>query len=173
MRKVTFAVLAMAALLVGCTSVECSMNNIVASQYCFMDHVENGNDTAIKVTEYYLTVSTKKTVKMVDTVLINKKTDITTLQLPVSYNQKEDILYFDFQRLDQDSIYETVAVDTVCITKTNEMIFEGVECNPRYHHEVLSATTTHKLIDSIVINNNYIDNDPNKVHFSLYLHPSK
>ena len=55
----------------------------------------------------------------------------------------------------------------------NEMIFEGVECNPRYHHKALSATTTHNLIDSIVINNNYIDNDPNKVHFSLYLHPSK
>ena len=160
MRKVVFAISAIAGLVAGCTSIECSMNNIVASQYCFMDHVKNDNDTAIKVTEYYLTVSTKKT-------------DISTLQLPVSYNQKEDILYFEFQRLDQDSIFETIAVDTVCITKTNEMVFEGVECNPRYHHEVLSATTTHKLIDSIVINNNYIDNDPNKVHFSLYLHPSK
>lgn len=173
MRKVVFAISAIAGLVAGCTSIECSMNNIVASQYCFMDHVKNDNDTAIKVTEYYLTVSTKKTVEIVDTVLINKKTDISTLQLPVSYNQKEDILYFEFQRLDQDSIFETIAVDTVCITKTNEMVFEGVECNPRYHHEVLSATTTHKLIDSIVINNNYIDNDPNKVHFSLYLHSSK
>ena len=94
MRKVVFAISAIAGLVAGCTSIECSMNNIVASQYCFMDHVKNDNDTAIKVTEYYLTVSTKKTVEIVDTVLINKKTDISTLQLPVSYNQKEDILYF-------------------------------------------------------------------------------
>ena len=173
MRKVTFAVLAMAALLVGCTSIECSMNNIVTSQYCFMNHVENGKDTAINFKEYYLTVSTKKTMGMEDAVLVNKKTDISTLQLSVSYNQEEDILYFDFQHLVQDTIFETVTVDTVCITKTNELIFEGVECNPRYHHKVLSATTTHNMIDSIVINNNYIDNDPYKVHFSLYLHPSK
>ena len=45
MRKVAFAVLAMAVLLVGCTSIECSMNNTVVSQYCFMKHCEDGNDS--------------------------------------------------------------------------------------------------------------------------------
>ena len=44
MRKVVFAISAIAGLVAGCTSIECSMNNIVASQYCFMDHVKNDND---------------------------------------------------------------------------------------------------------------------------------
>jgi hypothetical protein len=90
----------------------------------------------------------------------------------VSYAYKNDTLFFDFSDTLQNSQYKTVAIDTVCISKTNELIFEGVECNPRYHHKVLSATTTHHMIDSIVVKNNYIDNDPNKVHFNLFLHPS-
>ena len=103
---------------------------------------------------------------------LNKTGNISTLKLPVSYAYKNDTLFFDFADTLQSSQYKTVAIDTVCISKTNELVFEGVECNPRYHHKVLSATTTHHLIDSIVVKNNYIDNDPNKVHFNLFLHPS-
>ena len=55
MRKVAFAVLAMAVLLVGCTSIECSMNNTVVGQYCFMKHCEDGNDSTTVLDRYYLT----------------------------------------------------------------------------------------------------------------------
>ena len=172
MRKVAFALLAMAALLVGCTSIECSMNNTVVSQYCFMQHCDEGNDTTIWLDRYYLTVSVNHIENGADTVYLNKQGKTTTLKLPVSYAYKNDTLFFEFQDTVQSSLYNTVAIDTVCISKTNDLVFEGVECNPRYHHKVLSATTTHNLIDSIIVNDNYIDNDPNKVHFYLYLHPS-
>ena len=172
MRKVAFAVLAMAVLLVGCTSIECSMNNTVVSQYCFMKHCEDGNDSTTVLDRYYLTVSVNHIENGADTVYLNKTGKISTLKLPVSYAYKNDTLFFDFSDTLQSSQYKTVAIDTVCISKTNELIFEGVECNPRYHHKVLSATTTHHMIDSIVVKNNYIDNDPNKVHFNLFLHPS-
>lgn len=172
MRKVAFAVLAMAVLLVGCTSIECSTNNTVVSQYCFMKHHEDGNDSTMVLDRYYLTVSVNHIENGADTVYLNKTGKISTLKLPVSYAYKKDTLFFDFSDTLQSSQYKTVAIDTVCISKTNELIFEGVECNPRYHHKVLSATTTHHMIDSIVVKNNYIDNDPNKVHFNLFLHPS-
>ena len=170
MRKVTFAVLAMVVMLVGCTSIECSMNNIVVSQYGFMQHCDDGNDTAVVLDKYYLSVSINRNDNGADTVILNKKSKISTLQLPVSYTRGADILYFDFMDTLQSAQFKTIAVDTVYIKKTNDLIFEGVDCNPRYHHKVLSVTTTHNLIDSIVVNNNKIDNDPSKVHFYLYLH---
>ena len=172
MRKVAFAVFAMAVLLVGCTSIECSVNNKVESQYCFMKHCKDGNDSATVMSRYYLTVSVNHIENGADTVYLNKTGKISTLKLPVSYAYKNDTLFFDFQDTLKSSLYKTVAIDTVCISKTNDLVFEGVECNPRYHHKVLSLTTTHHLIDSIVVKNNYIDNDPNKVHFNLFLHPS-
>jgi len=173
MRKVTFAVLAMVVMLVGCTSIECSMNNTVVSQYCFMQHCDNGIDTTILLDRYYLSVSTNHVEDKADTVYLNKKGKISTLQVPISYTRETDILYFDFMDTLQSAQFKTIAVDTVCINKTNDLIFEGVDCNPRYHHKVLSVTTTHNLIDSIVVNNNKIDNDPSKVHFYLYLHSSE
>ena len=173
MRKVTYAVLAMVVMLVGCASIECSMNNIVVSQYGFMQHCDDGNDTTILLDRYYLSVSTNHVEDKADTVYLNKKGKISTLQVPISYTRETDILYFDFMDTLQSAQFKTIAVDTVCINKTNDLIFEGVDCNPRYHHKVLSVTTTHNLIDSIVVNNNKIDNDPSKVHFYLYLHSSE
>ena len=173
MRKVTFAVLAMVVMLVGCTSIECSMNNIVVSQYGSMQHCDDGIDTTILLDRYYLSVSTNHVEDKTDTVYLNKKGKISTLQLPISYTRETDILYFDFMDTLQSAQFKTIAVDTVCINKTNDLIFEGVDCNPRYHHKVLSVTTTHNMIDSIVVNNNKIDNDPSKVHFYLYLHSSE
>ena len=97
MRKVAFAVLAMAVLLVGCTSIECSMNNTVVSQYCFMQHCDEGNDTTIWLDRYYLTVSVNHIENGADTVYLNKQGKTTTLKLPVSYAYKNDTLFFEFQ----------------------------------------------------------------------------
>ena len=78
MRKVTFAVLAMVVMLVGCTSIECSMNNIVVSQYGFMQHCDDGNDTAVVLDKYYFTVSTNRNDNGADTVILNKKSKKTS-----------------------------------------------------------------------------------------------
>ena len=164
MRKVVFALFAFAGLLLGCTSVDCSMNNSVAGVYAFLparnDSLGNWNDSSLTVVV--------KGVEGEDTIM-NKKAISSNFSLPVSYTQDVD----EFRFLLQDTSYNTVAVDTIRIRKNNEPIFEGVDCALRYHHKVLSVTTTKHFLDSIKVNNDYISNDLTKVHFSLYLHPSK
>ena len=164
MRKVVFALFAFAGLLLGCTSVDCSMNNSVAGVYAFLparnDSLGNWNDSSLTVVV--------KGIEGEDTIM-NKKAISSNFSLPVSYTQDVD----EFRFLLQDTSYNTVAVDTIRIRKNNEPIFEGVDCALRYHHKVLSATTTKHFLDTIEVNNDYISNDLTKVHFSLYLQPSK
>ena len=165
MRKVVFALFAFAGLLLGCTSIDCSMNNAVAGVYDFQlvrgDSLNYWNDSTLTVVV--------KNIEGKDTIIMNKKAISSNFSLPVSYTQDVD----EYRFLLQDTTYSTVAVDTIRITKTNEPIFEGVDCALRYHHKVLSVTSTKHFLDSIKVNNDYISNDLTKVHFSLYLHPSK
>jgi hypothetical protein len=168
MRKVTFAVLAITALLVGCTSIDCSMNNLVMNHSAFIKHRENSSDTIAKLDGYYVTVSTLNTDSSKEVVLVNRDFEPSELRMLMSSILEDETLYFDFQ----DTLGNTPIRDEVHIAKTNELVFEGVDCTPRYHHKVLSVTTTNNLIDSITVNNDYIDNDPNKVHFHIFVHPS-
>lgn len=168
MRKVTFAVLAIAALLIGCTSIDCSMNNLVMNHSVFIKHMENGSDTIAKVEGYYVTVSALNTDSSKEVVLINQDFEPSELRLSMSSILDDETLYFDFE----DTLGNAPIRDEVHITKTNELVFEGVDCTPRYHHKVLSVSTTNNLIDSITVKNDYIDNDPYKVHFHIFLHPS-
>lgn len=163
MRKVVYALFAIAGLLAGCTSVDCSMNNIVAGVYGFRSL---SGDSLVKLKDYKLTVAIGNNAAH-DT-LLNKQENVSTFTLPVSYILETDELHFMFL----DSENDTVAKDIVRINKTNEPVFEGTDCGLRYHHKVLSATTTTNFLDSIVVNNDYISNDLTKVHFYLYLHPS-
>ena len=168
MRKVTFAVLAIAALLIGCTSIDCSMNNLVMNHSVFIKHMENGTDTIAKVEGYYVTVSALNTDSSKEVVLVNQDFEPSELRLSMSSILDDETLYFDFE----DTLGNAPIRDEVHITKTNELVFEGVDCTPRYHHKVLSVSTTNNLIDSITVKNDYIDNDPYKVHFHIFLHPS-
>ena len=165
MRKVVFALFAVSCLVIGCTSVDCSMNNAVAGICAFQpakgDSLANWKDSSITVVV--------KDIYGKDSTVLNKKTISSTFNLPVSYTQDVDEFHF----LLQDTSYSTVVVDTIRISKTNEPIFEGVDCALRYHHKVTSVSTTKHFLDSIVVNNDYISNDLTKVHFYLYPHPSK
>lgn len=164
MRKVVFVLFAVAGLVLGCTSVDCSMNNTVAGVCAFQagrgDSLGNWKDSTLSVVV--------KDVNGKDSMVLNKKAISSNFYLPVSYTQDVD----EFRLLLQNASYNTVAEDTIRIEKTNDPIFESVDCALRYHHKVGSVTTTKHFLDSIVVNNDYISNDLTKVHFYLYLHPS-
>ena len=134
----------------------------------FIKHMENGTDTIAKVEGYYVTVSALNTDSSKEVVLVNQDFEPSELRLSMSSILDDETLYFDFE----DTLGNAPIRDEVHITKTNELVFEGVDCTPRYHHKVLSVSTTNNLIDSITVKNDYIDNDPYKVHFHIFLHPS-
>lgn len=142
-----------AIMLGACTSLDCSINNIVALNVSIPDTVSND------------TLNVYTIVNSNDTALYTNGTNVTSLSLPMSYAQETDSYLFAFT----DTTGTTVT-DTVAISKTNEPHFESVDCTPQYWHNIESVTTTHNRLDSITINDRNVNNDQTATHIILHLH---
>ena len=140
--------------MVGCTSLDCPLNNTTYTKYRLM-----GNITTLKDT---MTISTTKT-EGTDSVLINKDVKVDSFILPMSYHQPEDVFYFEI-RNQENQVFK----DTVTVKKEDFSHFESVDCNPAFFHTITEVKTTHNLIDSIVINNKDVNYDAFKAHFYIY-----
>lgn len=160
MRKVVICCIAALPIMVGCTSIDCSVNSTVLCSYRFMnakgDSVMLGNPVS---------VVSARTIDGNDTVLINKLEKACTFRIPMSYAQDADELRFIVT--DNQGKEST---DYVVVSKTNEPVFESVDCAPRYNHTISSISTTHNFIDSLVVKNNKVTNDPTKINIFVYLH---
>ncbi len=132
----------------SCSSIECPVQNTVATVYACGDTLK---DT--------LTVKTvKKNGK--DTILLNQKINATGFQLPVSYQHQVDTLLFTTQKL--------AVTDTVWVEKSDMPHFESVDCGMSYFHELRSVRCTQHGIDSIVITKSFVDYDLSNAHFLIY-----
>lgn len=146
----------------ACSSVDCALQKKVECKVRFID--AEGNDVAF---DGYLTVCiaepTSETVK--DT-LLNKLENANTFSFPLSYTEDVDNINFCFS----DKSEDFTIIDAISIEKTNEPVFESVDCNPRFNHTIKSVKCTRNVIDSIVVNNKTVDNDASKVHLHVYMH---
>ena len=154
MRKIIPCLVFMVLAMVGCTSLDCPLNNTTYTKYRLM-----GNITTLKDT---MTISTTKT-EGTDSVLINKDVKVDCFILPMSYHQPEDVFYFEI-RNQENQVFK----DTVTVKKEDFSHFESVDCNPAFFHTITEVKTTHNLIDSIVINNKDVNYDASKAHFYIY-----
>lgn len=148
------------AMMVGCTSIDCSVNSTVLCSYRFM----NANGDSLILSNPISVVSVR-TIDGNDTVLINKLENACTFRIPMSYSLDADELRFIVT--DNQGKENT---DYVVVSKTNEPVFESVDCAPRYNHAISSVNTTHNFIDSLVVKNNKVTNDPTKINIFVYLH---
>jgi hypothetical protein len=143
------------AVLLGCSSIDCPVQNTVRTVYELSEAL---NDT--------LTVTTQRSVSAVpsgatrDTILLNSGTALTTFSLPISYTNPVDTLIFKTVRL--------VAVDTVWIEKEDIPHFESVDCGASFFHRITSVRSTHVGIDSIVLKKAFVDYDKSTAHIFVY-----
>ena len=143
------AVVACLALFVtACSSISCPVQNKVATVY-----EVNGtlNDT--------LTITTRKKDGR-DTILLNSSTNVTSFQLPLSFQKPVDVFLVRTTKLP--------ALDTVWVEKDDTPHFESVDCGVTYFHTLLSVRHTGMGIDSIVILKNNVDYDLSAPHFRIY-----
>ena len=147
-------ILAMVLTVVSCTSLDCPLNNTTYTKYKLMGNVTTLNDT--------LTISTTKQ-EGIDSVLINKDVKVDSFILPMSYQQPEDVFFFEMSNQDGQTWK-----DTVTVKKENYSHFESVDCSPSFFHTITEVKTTHNYIDSIVINNKEVNYDASKAHFYIY-----
>lgn len=145
MRYLLFACLFV---VLGCSSIECPVQNTVACIYHLKDTLK---DT--------LTI---KTVRQngTDTILLNKAQKPVSFKLPVSYQRAADTLIFQTFRL--------AVVDTVWLSKTDFPHFESVDCGVSYFHQINDVRCTHNGIDSIKISKSFIDYVPDDPHILIY-----
>ena len=102
MRKIIPFVVFMVLAMMGCTSLDCPLNNTVYTKYKLM-----GDNKTLKDT---LTISTKK-IAGTDSVLINKDVNVDSFSLPMSYSQDEDVLFFEIHTLSKQVFKDTM----ICI----------------------------------------------------------
>lgn len=155
MRKIIPLLFVVFTLMVGCSSLDCPLNNTVYTKYKLMGNITKLSDT--------LTITTTK-VEGTDNVIINQDVNIDTFILPMSYTRPEDVFFFEMR----DTALHKVYHDTVRVKKEDQPHFESLDCKPSYFHTITSVETTHNRIDSIVINNKEVNYDATKPHFYIY-----
>lgn len=153
-----FLVMAVCAI-AACTSIDCSIDNVVAAQWQLRSG--NGLDT---LTTDTLTIYTTRADGQ-DTILYNRGTGITSFSLPMSHLREADVLY-----LHLTDTASNVWNDTITLSKTNQPHMESVDCSPQYHHTLTGVAYTTHIIDSLVINEPNVNNDATKQNLLLYLH---
>lgn len=142
--------------LTACSTIDCPVENTVSVQYEIRDKA--GKE--LSITDSLSIVSTRQDG---DYVVLNRLSDKSSFSIPISYAYPEDVLYFCFKNLDNDSI----VVDTVCIEKDDFPHFESVDCNASFFHEITNVQYTRHYIDSLVLLNKSVTYDQTTVHFRL------
>src|SRR5574344_335016 len=147
-----------AIIFVSCSTMDCGLNSLVQTNYKLAGIVDTLNDT--------LTVSTNKSDGN-DSVIYNKVVGIDSLIIPMSYQNDEDVFYFEIKHKSSTSFVQTFT-DEVRIKKTNVPHFESIDCASTFFHEITEISYTRNAIDSIVIKRKDVNYDITRPHFYIY-----
>lgn len=155
------AMVVAAAMAAACSSVDCPVENTVATVY----KLKRADGTPDTLRTDTLTI-TSKGMGNADTTLLNRSINTVAFHLPVSYTNPVDTLYLTLA----DTVRENHKVyhDTIYVLKTNSPHFESVDCGLSYFHEITAVEHTCNRIDSIVINKPSVNYDLTTEHLRLY-----
>lgn len=133
----------------ACSSIDCKLNGTV---YCHtVIQTPDGNDATLS---YPMSVTLNRKTVMGDTVIINQQNNISTIDLPLSYDGDVDDITLTLHLDSTESVS-----DIIHIRKTNEPYFESVDCAARYNHTIEEITHSDNFIDDIIISNPKVNND--------------
>lgn len=152
---VIFCTILLSALFFSACEVEnCPPNALAFAKFNFVD--QYGREV-----EYQDTITVIGQLETGDTLindtLINKETNVSTLSLPLSYGEETRFIVK----------YNRQGQDRIVIRHRNIPYFINLDCGTMMFYEVLEATSTNRIMDSIVTTNPNIDNNE-KENFKLY-----
>lgn len=157
MKKLPFLLFAFLLLAVACSSIDCPVENVVATVY----KLKKSDGTADTLKDSLTVISHRSNGS--DTAVLSYCVKTTMFQLPIGYTNPEDTLYFVVKK--EGEIYR----DTVFVKKDNQPHFESVDCKISFFHTITSVKlATHNAIDSIVINKTAVNYDLSTEHFHIY-----
>jgi hypothetical protein len=156
MRKAVFCLLIFLTALLSCSSIDCPVETKVQVRYGFYKTGETVDTLADTLSVW--TTRNNGT----DTLIFNRAFDRTSIQLPISYQHPEDILYFHFT--DSNKV---LTVDTVWLQKDDIPHFESIDCAAHYFHTLTAVHSTHHRIDTLIINNPSVNYESTVEHIRI------
>jgi hypothetical protein len=154
-------------LLTACSSIDCPVNSIVETIW----KVYDGKGQELKLADTLTVTTVRKDAQVItvlngrDATVLNKLTEKSTFNLPISYSHPEDVFVFHFDNSNNNNLHVT---DTVWITKNDYAHFESVDCNSIFFHTLTGIRYTNHYLDSIVIKNPSVTYDYETVHLHIY-----
>ncbi len=138
----------------ACDNFSCPLNNTVESNYGFYAAQYDADGQLI--TGQAVTVNDTITITAygTDVVLANRLIGAKGVALPVSFYNEADTLLFKFT--DQEG---RSATETLIINKTNQHHWDDPSCPVHIWHTITSVSTTHNLIDTVLIANPKVNYD--------------
>lgn len=128
----------------ACSSEDCPINNIVAGKMAFYNHL--GDPVAISGT---LSVSVVR--PQGDSVVLNLMSNTSELAFPLSYTHETDTLIFNYNG--------GIAYDSIFISHTNIPTLVSVDCGTAMFHTITAASSTHHVIDTLIIKSSDVNYD--------------
>lgn len=148
--------------MVACSSIDCPFMNTVYTTYQ-LKQGEEKTDTLRDTLSVWIHRFDKT-----DSVVLNKAVNVTSFNLPMSYTNLEDSLFFCIvHEVSKEPKVCSSVLDTVVVKKTNTPHFESVDCSPKYFHEITDVNHTNNGINFIEIKNTSVTYEP-KNHFYIY-----
>ena len=129
--------------MVACSSEDCPINNTVMGKMAF--YSSYGEPVSFVGA---LTVRVAR--PQGDSVVLNKKANTSNLLFPLSYAHAVDTLILDYDGTLCDSIY---------IGHVNTPTLVSVDCGVAMYHTITSVSSTHYLIDSLILKSSDVDYD--------------
>lgn len=148
--------------LVGCNGSDCPLGNTVRMHGVFY---KSGADSTTSISDTLSVIALP-----LDTVLVSKTIDVSTLSLPLSNGEETDVLLFTWTTAAGE------VVDTMVVSKTNQAHFENLDCSASYFHSLRSVTFSERtptsafptVVDSVVIVNEEVNYDTGE-NIRLYI----
>ena len=131
----------------ACSGEDCPINNTVMGKMAFYNSF--GDAGSINCT---LSVSVVR--PQGDSVILNKKKNASDITFPLSYAHERDTFIFCYDFSGSLMVY-----DTLYIAHTNEPTLVSIDCGTAMFHTITSVSSTHTLIDTLLIKSPEVDYD--------------
>lgn len=127
----------------ACSGDDCPINNTVMGKMTFYDQ----HDDAVSIIR--LSVSAVR--PQGDSVVLNMKPNASEVLFPLSYVHETDTFVLEYDG--------GVAYDSIFISHTNTPMLISVDCGTAMFHSITSVSSTHNLIDTLVIKSSEVNYD--------------
>ena len=142
-----FRLLCVFLLLIGmsaCSGGDCPINNTVQGKMAFYDEYGDAVYYAHALSVYVVRPQG-------DSVVLNLKTEASEVLFPLSYMHETDTLIFDYNN--------GGVCDSLFISHINTPTLVSVDCGAAMFHTLTSVSSTHYLIDTLILKSSAVNYD--------------